>query len=66
MRGAILALLAAAMGTGIFNLPLRVSQIGVIPFIFFVFAIGLYSYFGMTMISEIITRHKVKSYSDMT
>jgi len=25
MRGAILALLASAMGTGIFNLPLRIS-----------------------------------------
>jgi len=63
MRGAILALLAAAMGTGIFNLPLRVSQIGLVPFVVFVLVMGLYSYFRMKMISEIITKHKVKSYS---
>jgi amino acid permease len=66
MRGAILTLLASAMGTGIFNLPERISEIGLIPFIFFVIVCAFYSYLGMELISKIMKKHQISSYSDMT
>ena len=66
MRGAILTLLASAMGTGIFNLPERISQIGLIPFVFFVIVCAFYSYLGMELISKIMKKHQISSYSDMT
>jgi amino acid permease len=65
LRAAILTLLASAMGTGIFNLPERVEQIGIIPFVFFVTVCGFYSYLGMELLSELIRELKVESYSDM-
>lgn len=66
MRGSIFALLASAMGTGIFNLPYRINVTGVVPFIFFVVAGGLFSYLGMFLISRLIRKYKVKSYSEMS
>jgi len=63
MRGSIFALLASAMGTGMFNLPYRVSQIGLVPFIAYVLIGGLFSYIGMYLISRIIMKFKVNSYS---
>ena len=66
MRGAILTLLASSMGTGIFNLPQRLDQIGLLPFVFFVIVCAMYSYIGMELISELIRKHKINSYSDMT
>ena len=65
MRGSIFALLASAMGTGMFNLPYRINQIGVLPYILFIFASALFSYVGMYMLSRLINRFKVQSYSDM-
>ena len=54
------------MGTGIFNLPLRISEIGIIPFCIFVTLCCCYSYIGMKMISDIVLKHQVNSYSEMT
>jgi len=65
MRGSIFALLASAMGTGMFNLPFRINEIGVIAFFLFVLVSGLFSYLGMYLISRLILKFKVKSYSEM-
>lgn len=66
MRGSIFALLASAMGTGMFNLPYRIDQTGVIPFFVFVALGGLFSYLGMYLISRLIMKYKVESYSEMS
>jgi len=63
MRGSIFALLASAMGTGMFNLPYRVSQIGLVPFVMYVLIGGFFSYLGMYLISRLILKFKVDSYS---
>lgn len=63
MRGSIFALLASAMGSGMFNLPYRVNQVGVVPFLLFLLATGLFSYIGMYLISRLIIKFKIKSYS---
>ena len=63
MRGSIFALLASAMGTGMFNLPYRVNQIGVAFYLIFIRAGGLFSYYGMFLISRLILKFKVQSYS---
>jgi amino acid permease len=65
MRGSIFALLASAMGSGMFNLPYRVDRIGIIPFFVYILAAGLFSYIGMYLISRIIIKFKVHSYSEM-
>jgi amino acid permease len=65
MRGSIFALLASAMGSGMFNLPYRVDRIGIIPFFVYILAAGLFSYIGMYLISRIIIEFKVHSYSEM-
>jgi hypothetical protein len=51
MRGSIFALLASAMGTGMFNLPYRINEIGIVAYILFVIAAGIFSYLGMYLIS---------------
>lgn len=53
------------MGSGMFNLPYRVNQVGVVPFLLFLLATGLFSYIGMYLISRLIIRFKIKSYSEM-
>lgn len=54
------------MGTGMFNLPYRINVTGVVPFIIFVAAGGLFSYLGMYLISQLIRKFKVESYSEMS
>jgi amino acid permease len=66
MRGSIFALLASAMGTGMFNLPYRINQIGVVAYLIFVIIGGLFSYLGMYLISRLILRFNVDSYSTMS
>jgi len=66
MRGSIFAFLASAMGTGMFNLPYRIDQIGVVAYFIFVVCGGLFSYFGMYLISRIILKFNVESYSAMS
>lgn len=65
MRGSIFALLASAMGTGMFNLPYRINQIGVLPYLLFILVSGLFSYVGMYLLSRLINKFSVESYSDM-
>jgi amino acid permease len=65
MRGSIFALLASAMGTGIFNLPYRVQQTGVVFYVLYLILAGLFSYLGMYTLSRLIHRFKVASYSEM-
>lgn len=65
LRGSIFALLACAMGTGMFNLPYRISKIGVIPYSIFLILSGIFSYIGMYLLSRVITKFNVKSYSEM-
>ena len=65
MRGSIFALLASAMGTGIFNLPYRVEQVGVINYLIYLVIAALFSYLGMYTLSRLIHRFKIESYSEM-
>ena len=65
MRGSIFAMLASAMGTGIFNLPFRVEQIGVFSYIIYLLTATLFSYLGMYCLSRLIHRFKLESYSEM-
>ena len=63
LRGAIFTLIASAMGTGIFNIPIRVKEIGVIPFIIFVIVSALFSMSGMIFMVRLIRRKRFTSYS---
>lgn len=49
-----------------FNLPYRINQTGVVPFVVFVIAGGIFSYLGMFLISRLIRKYKVESYSEMS
>lgn len=66
LRGAIFALLASAMGTGVFNLPERTREIGVLPFAVFIFLGGLFSMIGMIFMVRLILEKKFKSYGEMS
>ena len=66
MRGAIFALLASAMGVGVFNLPFRISQIGIVGYSVFLLSSGLFSYLGMYLMSRAILQFKVDSFSSMS
>lgn len=50
IQGSIFALLTSCIATGCLNLPFRVDQIGVIPFMLMLFLTGLFSYHGMYLI----------------
>ena len=56
MRGSILAFLACAMGVGIFNLPYRISEVGIVNFVIYLLATGLFSYLGMHCMSRVILK----------
>lgn len=59
LRGSIFTLLASAMGTGVFNLPFRINEIGILAYALFLVVGGLYSYLGMYFISALIQKFKV-------
>ena len=63
LRGVIFTLLASAMGTGIFNLPLRIDEVGILPFICFALLAAIFSAVGNHFITHLIVRKKFKSYS---
>jgi len=65
IRGATFAMLSSAIGTGSLNLPLRVHQLGIVPFVLIIFICAYFSYLGMSMIERVIIRTKVTSYSEM-
>ena len=54
MRIAIFAMMASAMGTGIFNLPLRIQQVGLGSYLFYVFISFFFSYTGTKMLTRMI------------
>lgn len=58
-------MLASALGTGCLNLPIRASQLGIIPFILIMFLAASLSYLGMYMMEKIIIKYKIASYSEM-
>ena len=66
MRGSILTFLACSMGVGIFNLPFRISEIGIINFLVYLVATGLFSLLGMWLMSRVILKYDVESYSTMS
>ena len=58
--------LAGSMGSGIFNLPYRVAEMGVLMYTFVLFVATLFSYLGMTLIAKVIKKYKLESYSEMS
>ena len=65
LRGTIFTLLASALGTGIFNLPLRVKEIGIVPFVIFVLFAACFSMIGMTFMVRLISSRNFTSYAQM-
>jgi len=65
IQGSIFAMLASALGTGCLNLPLRIQQLGIIPFFLIMLICAFLSYLGMYMMECIIVKYKVASYSEM-
>ena len=53
-------------GRGIFNLPLRCDEIGLIAFVIYVAVAGLFSFLGMYMITLVRVRLDVEGYGEMT
>ena len=54
MRIAIFSMMASAMGTGIFNLPLRVEECGLLAFILYVVLAMIFAYSGAIMLARMI------------
>lgn len=50
IRGSTFAFLTACIATGCLNLPEKVHQMGIIPFIVLLFLTAAYSYYGMHLI----------------
>ena len=53
------------LGTGNLNLPIRIHQIGLMPFLIVIFMTALLSYLGMYIMSKFMVVYKVVSYSEM-
>ena len=66
MRSNIFLFLAGCLGSGIFNLPYRVGEVGIISYTIFLFAAAVFSFLGMYLVSQIVLEFKVKSYSAMS
>ena len=49
-------MMAAALGTGIFNLPLRITEIGIVMFIIYVLVAGIFSYLGCALLQKMINK----------
>lgn len=58
-------MMAAALGTGIFNLPLRITEIGIVFFVLYVFMAGMFSYVGCRLLQEMIVSKGFNSYGDL-
>jgi amino acid permease len=59
---AMFAMMASAMGTGIFNLPMRITEIGIIMFIFYVLVAGMFSYLGCILLQSMIVTKGFNEY----
>lgn len=58
-------MMAAALGTGIFNLPLRITEVGIAFFGIYVLVAGLFSYLGCRLLQEMIVTNGFNSYGDL-
>jgi len=56
------AMMAAALGTGIFNLPLRITEIGIVVFAVYVLVAGLFSYWGCMFLQRMVAKKGYDSY----
>lgn len=63
IRGSIYAFLTSAIGTGCLNLPVRVHQLGIFPYIVVLCLVGLLSFFGVYFMELVIAKFKVQSYA---
>ena len=54
------------MGTGIFNLPYRVAEMGLGSYLIFLTVSTLFSYIGMYLMARLILQFNVNSYSSMS
>ena len=54
--------MASAMGTGIFNLPFRATQTGVLVFIVYVLAAAAFSTIGALLLKKLIQEKGFTSY----
>lgn len=59
-------MMAASMGTGIFNLPLRVTEIGVLTFIFYIVIAAFFCYHGALYIAKLCKIFNFNSYGEMS
>lgn len=55
-------MMAAAMGTGIFNLPLRIAEIGILTFVIYITLGAYFSYSGAILISNLYKKFDFSSY----
>jgi amino acid permease len=58
-------MMASALGTGIFNLPLRITEIGVIMFILYVLVAAVFSYLGCVLLQRMIVQKGFNSYGEI-
>jgi amino acid permease len=58
-------MMASALGTGIFNLPLRITEIGIVIFIAYVLLAGIFSYLGCILLQKMIAARGFDSYSEI-
>lgn len=65
INGSIIALIASAIGISILNLPIRVDELGLIPYTIILSLSTALSYYGMIIMMWVINRHKVQSYAEM-
>ena len=54
------------MGTGIFNLPYRIADVGILAFLIFLIVTAACSYLGMVLLWKMIDKCQVESFSDMS
>ncbi len=53
---AMFGMMASALGAGIFNMSIRITDIGVGLFLFYIFIGGAYSYFGCLILQQMIIK----------
>lgn len=63
MNAVMFGMMASAMGTGIFNLPLRVTQVGLLFFVAYVLLACLFSFIGANMLRKLVVSLGFDSYS---
>lgn len=62
----VFAMMAAALGTGIFNLPLRITEIGLLTFVIYVALSAFFSYHGAILIMKLYKKFSFSSYGEMS